>query len=53
MVRDLSLNRIFGEVDNGCQAVLKTVAGETVAGSNPVLSASGEQRTKKVLCKVP
>lgn len=36
IVRRLDTN---GEMDNGCQAVLKTVAGKTVAGSTPVLSA--------------
>ena len=31
----------YGRVDSGCQAASKAVAGNTVAGSNPVPSANG------------
>ena len=38
-VRGTTSLRFFGKSPGGEEAVLKTVAGETVAGSNPVLSA--------------
>tara|TARA_R110002050_G_scaffold117082_4_gene233837 strand:+ start:470 stop:703 length:234 start_codon:yes stop_codon:yes gene_type:complete len=39
LVKTVGCSSSNGRVDNGCQAVLKTVGGKTFAGSNPVSSA--------------